>query len=245
LVPTYRVDPKTGSKLLTSETNAVYAAMIESVDDSVGRIVNKVREIGEYDNTFFIFYSDNGCTTTDVPCVPLNGGKNSNYEAGDRVPAFMTCSDGLIEPGTNYDHPIYIGDIFDTVLEVAGIEKPMEHESDSMSLVPIFNGERLPLRKFIWYFPDNRLMYAQRANAAIYDEASGLKYLLYFNGDTDEVFDIHNDLAEAHDIFGQNPETEKVLREELILFLKKHYADMPSPPDAFKVGVLERLNIDS
>ncbi len=244
LTPTYRVDPKTGTKLLTSETNAVYAAMIESVDDSVGRLVDKLKALGEYENTFFIFYSDNGCTTNDVPCAPLNGGKNSNYEAGDRVPAFMTWAGGMIEPGTRYDHPVYIGDVFDTVLAAANIEKPEEHESDSLSLLPVFQGERLPLRTFMWYFPDTRLHWAQRANAAIYEEASGLKYLLYFNGDTDEAFDIHNDLAEEHDLFGRDPETEQILREQLILFLREHYAKMPPPPAKFKSGVSARLNDD-
>ncbi|HAR64946.1 MAG TPA: hypothetical protein DCR55_01845 [Lentisphaeria bacterium] len=240
LTPTYRIDPKTGAKLLTSETNAVYAAMIESVDDSVGRVVAKIKEVGEYENTFFIFFSDNGCTTNDVPCVPLNGGKNSNYEAGDRIPAFMAWP-GIIEAGSEYDHPIYIGDVFDTVLAAADIEKPVDHESDSMSLMPVFRGERLPERTFIWYFPDTRLHWAQRANAAIYDEASGFKYLLYFNGDSDELFDIHHDLAEENDLFGQHPTLEQNLRDELISFLKQQYEEMPPPPNQLVDGVKKRI----
>lgn len=244
LTPTYRIDPKTGSKLLTSETNAVYAAMIESVDDSVGRIVETLKAIGEYENTFFIFFSDNGCTTNDVPCVPLNGGKNSNYEAGDRVPAFMTWPGGMIESGSSYDHPVYIGDIFDTVLEAIGLEAPATHQSDGTSLVPVFNGDRLPPRMFMWYFPDTRLHWAQRANAAIFDEASGLKYLLYFNGDADEVFNIDEDLAEEYDIVGQDPATEQLLREKLTTFLRDHYAAMPPPPGTYQAGVEARLNDD-
>lgn len=244
LTPTYRVDPKTGTRLLTSETNAVYAAMIESVDDSVGRVVEMLKAIGEYDNTFFIFYSDNGCTTNDVPCVPLNGGKNSNYEAGDRVPAFMTWTGGMIEAGTTYEYPIYIGDIFDTCLDIASIAKPETHVSDSLSLVPVFRGERLPMRRFMWYFPSDQLLYAQRANAAVYDEATGLKYLLYFNGDSDEVFNIHEDLAEEHDIAGRDPEMEEMLRRELTRFLRTHIATMPPPPEMFEAGVSARLNDD-
>ncbi len=244
LVPTYRVDPRTGAKLLTSETNAVYAAMIESLDDSVGRIVTALKDAGEYANTLFIFYSDNGCTTNDVPCVPLNGGKNSNYEGGDRVPAFMTWAGGPITAGSQYDHPVYIGDIFDTVLEATGTEKPEDHDSDSLSLVPVFHGERLPLRRFIWYFPDDRLHWAQRANAAIYDEATGLKYLMYFNGDADEVFDIHNDLAESCDLLGQNPETEQALREALAAFLRDRMPAMPPPPEENRACIDSRLNDD-
>ena len=243
LTPTYRVDPKTGTKLMTSETNPVYAAMLESVDDSVGRVVEKIKEIGEYQNTLFIFYSDNGCTTDDVPCVPLNGGKNTNYEGGDRVPAFITWINGNIQ-AREYHQPVYIGDIFDTVIEATNTKISNGHKSDSMSLLPIFQGNQLPARKIIWYFPDERLMYAGRANAAIYDEQSGLKYLLYFNGDRDEVFNIHHDLGEEHDILGQHPELEKQLREELITFLREHYKYMPPPPQRFEAGVSKRLNDD-
>ena len=96
----------------------------------------------------------------------------------------------------------------------------------------------------MWYFPRNQVCYAHRANAAIYDESSGLKYLLYVNGDDDEVFDIHNDLAEEHNIFGEHPDEELALRNELVAFLAKHYATMQPPPEEFVNGVTARLNDD-
>ncbi len=150
LKETFRFDPKTKTNLVTSETNPTYAAMIETVDESVGRVVAKLKEIGEYENTLFIFYSDNGATTDTVPCVPLNGGKNSTYEAGVRVPAFMVWN-GHIRPGSEYNRAIYIGDIFNTVMESTGQIIPPDQDSDGLSLLPVFAGKQLPPRQFVWY----------------------------------------------------------------------------------------------
>ncbi len=237
LVPQYRVDAASGAKLLTTETNAVYAAMIESLDQSVGSIVEALKKAGEYENTLFIFYSDNGSTTTDVPCTPLNGGKLSNYKVGVRVPAFMTWVGGAIKGGAEYDHAVYIADIYCTVLEAAGITLPPEHSGDGVSLFPVFEGQRLVPRRFIWYFPYTRLHWAQRANAAIFDEESGLKYLLYFTCESDEVFNVYKDLPEEYNIFGNNKTKENELKQELTEFLRKWYMGIATPPKQYKQGV--------
>ncbi|MBD3287479.1 sulfatase-like hydrolase/transferase, partial [candidate division KSB1 bacterium] len=186
------------------------------------------------------FYSDNGPTTNDVPCAPLNGGKNSTYEAGERVPAFMVWN-GHITPASEYQHPIYLGDVFDTILDVAGVNKPKSHDSDGMSLLPVFSGEKLSPREFIWYFPDTRLHWAQRANAAIYDESYGMKYIMFFNGDSDELYDIHNDVAETENIIEQHPEISKKLRNRLVEFLNKYYPKMPPPPEEYQPIIEKRL----
>lgn len=238
LVPTTRIDPNTGSKLLTSETNAVYAAMIETVDQSVGRVVEKLKEIGEYENTLFVFFSDNGPTTNDVPCAPLNGGKNSTYEAGVRVPAFIVWK-GQVQPGSVYPRPVYIGDVFNTILTAAGQEVPA---NDSLSLTPVFEGATLPEREFIWYFPDNRVHWAQRANAAIYDERSGMKFILFFNGDEDELYHIAEDIGETNNLIDEKPEVAAQLKARLVQFLNENMEGMPPPPEKFAEGVKRRLH---
>lgn len=237
LVPTFRHDPKTGKDLLTSETNPVYAGMIETVDHSIGRVVAKLKEIGEYENTLFIFFSDNGSTTSDVPCTPLNGGKNSTYEAGVRVPAFMVWN-GHILPGSEYNRSIYIGDVFNTVMEAAGQIPPA---NDSLSLMPVFSGEQLPPREYVWYFPDTRAHWAQRANAAIYDEKTGMKFILFFTGDGDELYNITDDIGETTNLINQQPEIAAQLKKRLIHFLKQNMDGMPHPPDKFKEAVKQRL----
>jgi arylsulfatase A-like enzyme len=243
LTPTYRHDSKSGKDLLTSETNPNYAAMIESLDTSVGLIIDRLKEINEFDNTMFMFISDNGPTTDDVPCTPFNGGKNSTYEAGVRVPAILVWP-GKIKEGVTYDEPVYLADIFNTTIDVAGSSLPTDYISDGRSLRPTFQGKSMGSeRKFFWYFPDDRLHWGQRANAAIFDQKSGSKYIMYFNGDDDEMYDIQNDKEERINILSQKPELGERLQSELVQFLKSNYADAYAPPKAFQQTIESRLGI--
>ncbi len=225
LTPTYFTDPVLKVKLLTSETNPVYAAMIESIDDSVGRVIQRLKEIGEYDKTLFVFMSDNGPTTKDVPCVPMRGGKNSNYEAGVRVPAIIAWS-GHIKPNSTYNKVIKSEDFFDTAVEVAGVDKNILPKGSGESLITIFNGKELPNRTRWWFFPRDQHIYGHRGGAAAFDEATGLKYIMFFNGDQPELYDINSDLAESKNIINQYPAKAKELRDMIRINLSKVYAKM-------------------
>lgn len=236
----FRLDPKTGSQLVTSEDNAVYAAMIESLDQSVGRIVDRLQRDGLFENTLFVFYSDNGAVTDHVPCVPLNGGKNSTYEAGERVPAFVAWP-GHVPAGKVCDDPVYLPDMFFTILDAAQIAAPLR-DRDGISLLPYFRGGKIPAREFFWYFPDSRLKWAQRANAAIRSK-EGLKYVMFFNGDPDELYDLNTDLPEAHDLIKERPEQAEALRKRLVELLAPHYSELPAPPKQFVSGVEKRLGL--
>jgi len=241
LKPTYRKDPKTGRKLLTSETNPKYAAMIESMDTAVGRVIAKLKEIGEYENTLILFLSDNGATTNDVPCAPLNGGKNSTYEAGVRVPAIAVWA-GKIMPGTEYNKPVYLADIFNTVIDAAGATLPANYAGDGYSLLPTFDGNALSVkRQLFWYFPENRPHWGQRANAAIFDTASQMKYILSFNGDEDEMYHIPSDIGEYKNVINERPELAGRLRNSLKKKLNALYPHLPAPPEKYKAGVEARL----
>ena len=245
IAPSFRLDPKTGKKLVTSENNPAYAAMIQSLDESVGRVVKKLKEIGEYENTLFIFLSDNGSTTDDVPCAPFNGGKNSTYEAGVRIPAIITWP-GKVKAGSVSQEIISIADVFNTIMEVGGAKLPSNFEGDGISLMPILKGKKLNNdRQLVWYFPDSREHWGQRANAAIFDTKSGLKYIMYFNGDEDELYNINDDKEEMKNIFAQNPEKAQELKKALITQLTETYATLPSPPDKYKSMVEKRLKISN
>jgi arylsulfatase A-like enzyme len=241
LKPTHRKDPKTGRKLLTSETNPKYAAMIESMDTAVGQVVDKLKEIGEFDNTLFLFLSDNGPTTNDVPCTPLNGGKNSTYEAGLRVPAIAVWA-GRIQPGSEYKGPVYLADIFNTIVEVADAELPPDYPSDGTSLLPTFKGQSLDVeRQLVWYFPESRMHWGQRANAALFDAASQMKYILFFTGDEDEMYHISSDLGERKNVIAEWPEVASRLETSLRKKLNGYYPHLPEPPKKYKAGVEARL----
>jgi arylsulfatase A-like enzyme len=186
-----------GDSLLTSETNAMYAAMLETVDNSVGEVVKALKVKGMYENTLFVFYSDNGPTTDDVPCAPLMGGKNTTYEAGVRMPAFFTWKNH-IQKNSVSDYRIIIMDVFNTICEATGIEIPKQN--DGVSLINHFKGEPVKARDFYWYFPDTRRMYGGRASAAILDQ-SNWKYIYFYKGYESEVYDINVDIAEQNNLY--------------------------------------------
>jgi arylsulfatase A-like enzyme len=141
----------------------VYAAMIDSVDQSVGRILAKLEELKLTDNTVVIFSSDNGgvggyeaagvkaSSITDN--APLRGGKGMLYEGGVRDP-FIVRWPGVIQPGGVCDEPAIHVDIFPTFLEIAGAKAPKQ-TLDGVSLVPLFKDAqaKLPRDAIYVHFP--------------------------------------------------------------------------------------------
>ena len=133
--------------------NAVYAAMIESVDESVRDIYNTLEDLGLIDNTLVIFFSDNGGHGTYTCQKPLRGGKGMFYEGGIRVPMFVHWP-GMVEGGTVCDFPVIGTDFYPTFLELAGVPPPRNYPLDGESIVRLFKGKKSVKRDALfWHFP--------------------------------------------------------------------------------------------
>jgi arylsulfatase A-like enzyme len=133
--------------------NAKYAAMIESVDQSVGKINKTLQELGLSKNTILIFFSDNGGHGTYTCQKPLRGGKGMFYEGGIRVPMFAYWPD-KIEGGTTCYDPVIGTDFYTTFIELAGAKSPDNYPLDGKSIVPLFDGKKSINREAIyWHFP--------------------------------------------------------------------------------------------
>jgi len=130
----------------------VYAAMIEAVDTSVGRIVEKVDELGLGENTLIIFISDNGGRTQVSQLAPLRGEKGSLLEAGVRVPACMRWT-GVVKPNSTCYTPITSVDFLPTFASLAGASLPATQPVDGMDISPLLNGKRIPERSIFWHYP--------------------------------------------------------------------------------------------
>lgn len=219
LKPTYRHHKYNNDSVLTSETNATYAAMLETVDNSVGRIIESLKKRGMYENTLFVFYSDNGPTTDDVPCAPLMGGKNTTYEAGVREPAFFTWKNG-IEGGKTSNDRIIIMDVYNTIMEATSTTMPESHKGSGVSLMSHFKGEPVKKRDFHWYFTWDRRKWAGRSSAAMLGK-DGIKYIHFFNGDKPEMYNINRDQAELHDIYSENPDKAESMKQKLSQYLSE------------------------
>ncbi|MDF9834372.1 arylsulfatase A-like enzyme [Ereboglobus sp. PH5-5] len=223
------------------ERCATYAAMIESVDESVGRVVAALKKKGVYENTLIIFYSDNGPLTDRLIKTPYRGGKNSTYQGGIRMPASLTW-EAKIKPGAENHSEINIYDLPHTMLAAAGTAFPANHGGDGLSLLPLALGaqEKLPARTFVWYFPSTRMHWGQYASAAMKDE-DNWKYQMLFNGEGDELYNLNIDPRESNNLIKKHPEKaaqmEKKLRDEL----NRYYAGMPKPDEIYIENVERRL----
>lgn len=224
--PKFRIHEVGGDSVLVTECNPVYAAMLETVDNSVGKVVQALKEKGLYENTLFVFYSDNGPTTDDVPCAPLMGGKNSTYEAGVRMPACITWSGNFKGKRVSHDR-IMIMDIYNTVLEAASVQLPSGFEGDGLSLLPHLKKRKsVPKREFFWYFPDNRRHWGGRSSAAMLGK-DGWKFIYFFTGDHPELYNLNKDIAESVDHHERYPKKAQEMELKLAEFLAEQgYAKM-------------------
>jgi arylsulfatase A-like enzyme len=127
--------------------------MIESMDESVGKIDRTLKELGLSENTMIIFFSDNGGHGTFTCQKPLRGGKGMYYEGGIRVPMFVHWP-GKVSSGAMCDIPVISTDFYPTFVELAGAKSPDDYPLDGKSLVPLLKGKgQLDREKIFWHFP--------------------------------------------------------------------------------------------
>src|SRR5205085_11103576 len=137
----YKVTPKAGT-----QSNPAYAAMVESLDESVGRVLKKLDELKLSEKTVVMFTSDNGglATTEGGPTGatfngPLREGKGFLYEGGIRVPLIIRWP-GVVKPGTVTDQVACSIDLFPTIIEASGSRQSPDRPIDGLSLLPVFRG---------------------------------------------------------------------------------------------------------
>ena len=133
--------------------HAVYAAMVQSLDENVGRIMTALDTLGLSDNTLVLFTSDNGGVWKTSKQWPLRAGKGSYYEGGIREPMFVRWP-GRIKPGSRCDVPVSGIDFFPTFLDAAGVPKPAAKHLDGVSLMPLLRQTgTIADRPLFWHFP--------------------------------------------------------------------------------------------
>ncbi|MEJ7693755.1 sulfatase [Daejeonella sp.] len=134
------------------QTNEKYAAMNGQVDDGVGKLLQKIKDLGIEKNTLVIFTTDNG-GLPQSPQNPLRGFKGMYYEGGIRVP-FIAKWPGKIQAGSVNNTPVINLDLFPTFLDAGNIKKPVDKILDGESIKPLFAGsEKLKRDAIFWHFP--------------------------------------------------------------------------------------------
>jgi arylsulfatase A-like enzyme len=221
-----------------------YAAMIASVDESVGRVVGLLDELKLSDNTLVIFTSDNGGVggyaregikrnqddVTDN--APLRSGKGSLYEGGVRVP-FVARWPGKVPVGTT-GVPIISVDLYPTLMELAGGKAPAGQPLDGVSLVSCMTsgGTRAPEREALyWHFPGylGAGRDAWRTTPAGAIRAGDWKLVEFFEDGRLELYNLRDDLSQKTNLAEKMPDRTKELYAKLVAWRRAVNAPMPTP----------------
>ncbi len=216
-----------------THTNAAYAAMIESVDDTVGRVRKKLDELKLADRTIIFFNSDNGGHIPTTSNKPLRFGKASAYEGGVRVPLIVHWP-GVTKPGSVCDTPVITPDFYPTMLEMAGLKDAPGHRPDGTSLVPLLRQSGGVKRDAIfWHYPHYQ-HYQQGGTTPYSAVRAGDWKLVEFHDDMRvELYNLRDDIGEQHNLAATMPAKASELRDRLHAWRKEVGAQMPSRNHAY------------
>ena len=220
-------------KPTNGHNNPTYAAMIESVDESVATVVDKLDELGLTNNTVVFFFSDNGGYANATSMVPLRGSKGMLYEGGIRVPMVVSWP-GVVKPGSVCEVPIIGIDFYPTMLEMAGVPKPSGQILDGRSIVPLLKGEKTLERSAIfWHFPAyleayNEEQWPWRTTPAGAVRQGDWKLIEFFEDGKLELYHLADDAGEKNDLAGRMPDKVQQLHGVLAAWRQSVGAPIPT-----------------
>ncbi len=213
--------------------NPVYAGLVESVDDSVGRILRKLEELKLSENTIIIFTSDNGGLIGCTSNVPLRAGKGSAYEGGVRVPLIVKWP-GVTKPGSVSHTPVISADFFPTLLAMLGVAAPASHVVDGESLVPVLKQEGALARQALyWHYPHYHPGGATPYSAI---REGDFRLVEFFEDQHVELYNLKDDIGETQDLAVKMPEKTADLRQKLKDWRNRVGAQMPTPNPGYDPG---------
>jgi arylsulfatase A-like enzyme len=218
-------------KIKQHQDNTQFAAMVESMDESMGRILSKLEELNIDDHTLVIFYSDNGGMSAanfwdpnriipkeeldkafSTSNLPLRGGKGWLYEGGIRVPLIIKWPDNGLQ-ATVCDVPVTSPDFYPTILEILGIQDRAMN-TDGVSIVPLLKGKKEIDRNAIyWHFPHYSNHGMQSPGGAV--RSGDYKLLEYYETDKVQLFNLKDDMNEQYDLSALEPKKVTELRNML------------------------------
>lgn len=203
--------------------NPKYGAMVESMDENVGKLLNTLRTLKIEENTIVVFTSDNGGLASVSTQFPLRAGKGSYYEGGIRIPCIIKWPKRINTPKkTNI--AITGLDIFPTLMDIVNDEN--NYNLDGTSLLPfLVENKKIEERSLIWHFP----IYLQSVNQKKDDARDSLfrtrpgsiirkgkwKLHQYFENDELELYNLETDIGERTNLIEDRPEKAKELLKEL------------------------------
>jgi len=216
----------------TIQSNPVYAAMIYSVDENIGKLISKLKILNLEKNTIIIFTSDNGGLSTSEgspTCnTPLRAGKGWLYEGGIRVPLIIKAP-GKGNPGSLVKTPVSSIDYFPTIIEMTGSVQP-DIKTDGISILSFLDKDKekdkMNERPLFWHYPHYSNQGVEPGSAI---RMGRFKLIDNFEKEKEELYDLENDISESNNISDKNPEKARELYDILKEWRKETGAKMMKP----------------
>ena len=234
---------------------AEYLASLEHLDHSVGRLLQKIEELDIEKNTLVFFVSDNGGVDKAFDNAPLRYGKGSAYEGGTRVPFIVKWPD-KIKAQQECKTPVHIVDVYPTLLEVAGLEKPDNQVLDGVSLLPLLVNDKKAEKKMIsrpiyFYQPLYDIQWGAVPCASMVE---GDYKLIWFFGDyidleqngkyipegRSELYNLSKDLSEKNDLSASEPKLTSRMQEQLKAWIVSCDAEIPGINPDFDIDTWDQ-----
>ena len=240
----FKVLPQRTVKIKQRQDNIHFAAMVEAVDESLGRLISRLKELNLDENTILIFFSDNGGmsganfgrptreispTKLDeafsTSNLPLRGAKGWLYEGGIRVPLIVKWP-GRVEGGIVSDRQVISTDFYPTILEMLGLESKSLQHVDGKSFVRALENKQYNRGAIYWHFPHYSNHGMQSPGGAI--RLGDYKLIEYFENNSFQLFNLKNDIGEQNDLSTSEPEKAAELLSMLNEWRRETSAQMMS-----------------
>ncbi|MFA8436873.1 MAG: sulfatase [Marinifilaceae bacterium] len=216
------IEEGTGTTKMRQD-DPVYAAMIYSMDESLGHITQTLEKLGQLDNTIIIFFSDNGGLSNRgfrprkvaTSNYPLRAGKGHLYEGGIREPLIVKWP-GVTKAGTVLEAVVTGADFFPAILEMVNFPSQPEAHQDGQSFVWALKNQENPQadRAIFWHSPVSR-PHATGDKDCSAVRKGDFKLIEWYDEDRVELYDLKHDLEERYDLSQKNPGKTKELRDLL------------------------------
>ena len=214
------------------QNNATYAAMIQSVDESLRSIINALQHKGVLNNTLIIVTSDNGAVHRTSKSYPLRKGKGSEYEGGVRVPLIISWK-GHTVTGKSTDEPAITPDLFSTILDAANV-KTQDKTIDGKSLLPVMQGKALEERPIFWHYPHYHDGGARPYSAIRHGD---WKLIKKYEDNSYELYNLKNDIGETKNLSKKYPQKTKELSDETGIHIAQSAAEAAEKGDIVVTAV--------
>lgn len=212
------------------QDNPEYAGELATLDENIGRLIDALKESGQYENTIVVFTGDNGGRTSwfqahPTSNQPLRTGKTFLFEGGLKTPLLIHWP-GHTKPGASSSEVVTSMDFYPTLLEMAGLPLNPDQHLDGISLVPLFDGGTIGSPPRFWHFPHYQGEGSYPASAI---REGDLKLILNYHHDDVLLYDVAADPSETQNLSEGMPEKAAVLKRRLLDYLEETGAYLPRP----------------